>query len=67
MAMFMTSDPAADAERYLNELEDERMERMADRPTCTICGRRIVDDFAYNIQGDWYCEDCIDDCREIMD
>lgn len=30
-------------------------------PRCCNCGEHITDDYLYDIDGDLYCEDCLDD------
>jgi hypothetical protein len=54
-----TDDPIADAERYYASLE----EKAKDLPLCSQCGERIYEDYAYMIEGDYVCEDCIDKFR----
>lgn len=31
-------------------------------PVCSNCGLPIRDDFLFNIYGELFCEDCINDC-----
>lgn len=33
---------------------------LAKRPVCCYCEEPIQDDFFYEINGDYYCEDCLD-------
>lgn len=40
---------------------DARKEsRLKERPVCCSCGEPIQEEFAYQLNGDWYCEDCED-------
>lgn len=38
----------AEAERWLQK-----------RPECADCGEHIQDEFAYYINGEWICDDCM--------
>lgn len=62
IAMFVTDNPYFDSCRH--EAEQERAER--DLPTCAMCGEPITDEFAYRIDGDLYCEECISSCRKAV-
>lgn len=55
--MFYSDDPIRDAERY--EAEQER--RLSELPVCCYCGEPIQDDHYYLINGEEYCEECLDD------
>ena len=47
------------------DLEQERwLER---RPVCDCCGEHIQEDSAVQIQGDFYCDNCLDDMRVYID
>ncbi len=50
-----TNDPVADYERYSNDMESA-LEQL---PECTFCGNHILDDYLYEIDGDYYCEECM--------
>ena len=41
--------------------------RRARRPVCKLCGEHIQDETAFLIQGDWYCESCMDNFRELLE
>lgn len=47
------------------ELEKEkRWERWVEGlPTCAICGDPITDDFCYLVDGDYICEECMEECH----
>lgn len=63
MAYQYTDDPARDWDAYCEE-----QERKAKKlPICSQCGERIYDDYVYVIDGELYCEDCIDECREPVE
>jgi len=47
------------------DLEQERwLER---RPVCVCCGEHIQEDSAVQIQGSFYCDNCLDDMRVYID
>ena len=48
-----------------HDIEMER--RRARRPVCECCGKHIQSETAYLIQGDWYCEDCMDNYKELVE
>ena len=53
--MFYSDDPVADADRY-----DAEQQRMIDKlPKCDYCGEPIMDDYFYNIDGTFICEECL--------
>ena len=52
-----TDDPIADFERY--DAEQER--KLARLPECCVCGEHIQDDFLYDIDGELFCEECMND------
>lgn len=49
----------------IHEAWEERMLRKV--PKCDICGERILGDFFFNIEGVYYCEDCINDYKVDTD
>ncbi len=55
--MFYTNDPCADFERYDAEQERE-LEKL---PVCEYCGETIQDDYLYDVGGDIFCEDCLNE------
>lgn len=57
--MMWTDDPVRDAESYAEEQED----RIYDLPVCSECGKHIDDDHYYEVAGEIYCADCIDQHR----
>lgn len=34
------------------------------RPICTMCREHIMDEFAYDIEGEFLCEDCFDEYKK---
>lgn len=56
-----TDDPGADQMRYDAEMERRREEWEESRPVCNRCGNHIIDDEAVEIDGDYYCLDCIEE------
>lgn len=67
MPLFLSDDPARDAERY-EAYRDAQLERL---PKCHCCGKRIQDDEALHytaITTDfWLCLGCIDDNTELIE
>lgn len=54
--MYKTDDPIADYDRW-----DAEQARWRERlPECEMCGERIEDDYAYDIDGSIICPDCMD-------
>ena len=51
----------------LEQRESEQQRWLDSRPKCCECGEPIQDEKLYNIHGDLYCEDCINDFREDTD
>ena len=52
--MYRTDNPLRDFDRHEAE-QEEALKRL---PVCQICGERIQDEYAFNIFGDWYHEEC---------
>lgn len=46
-----------------NEREMEK--RLARRPVCCQCGEHIQDEFAYRINDDLFCQDCLEACFQV--
>ena len=55
--MFYSNDPIADAERYAAE-QDIEIRRL---PVCRECKEHIQDEYLYDIDGDFYCGDCMEE------
>lgn len=53
--LFWSDDPERDADRYYNEQE----KWLLSRPVCCSCEEHIQDDYAYFIDDEWICEDCL--------
>ena len=61
--MMWTDDPIADAERYYTS-NDKKIEKL---PRCSECDCHIVDEYAYYINDEWICDDCMDSYkREVL-
>lgn len=58
-----TDDPVADYSRYDAKCQKE-IEQL---PTCSECDEHITDDFAYYIDGEWICEDCMKEYRRSVE
>ena len=61
--MYYTDDPAADAERYMADL-DKLLER---RPVCDCCGEHIQDEKALHYDGIWLCDSCVSDNQKYVE
>lgn len=61
--MLWTDDPVRDWDRYC-EAQDEWL---ATRPVCDQCKTAIQDDFYYNIMGEKWCAQCVEDTKEYID
>lgn len=59
MPDYRLADP--DDACYLDMMEAERDAR---RPRCSICGNRIYEEKAVKLNGEWICDDCLDEARE---
>lgn len=46
------------------ENEQERLEKQL--PVCADCGEPIREDYAYCINGEWYCEQCMDSYKRSV-
>ena len=51
-----SDDPLLDFDRY----DRQQTEDLKKRPVCCYCGEQIQDDFCYEINGEYYCEYCLD-------
>lgn len=47
-------------ETLLDAYEREQERRYSNRPNCDCCGYRIDTEYAINVGGNWYCDDCTD-------
>ena len=61
--MQYTDNPIADYDRYLGE-EQTRLDRL---PRCCECDEPITDEQCYEINGDVYCERCMDGHRKWVE
>ena len=57
----MRSDPLQDFHSYEGEREREFEKRQA----CHLCKKTIADDYCYFIDGDYVCEDCLEEFYQI--
>ena len=55
-----SNDPLADFDAW----DTEQNKRLAQRPVCADCDDPIQDEFAYYINGEWICENCMDSYRK---
>lgn len=61
--MYMSDDPARDAERYMADLD----KKLAKRPVCDCCKRHIQDDLALHYGDIWLCNSCRYDNEEFIE
>ena len=47
-----------------NEMKEARLRRM---PVCCECKDHIQQENAVRINGDWYCDNCLEDMREEIE
>lgn len=46
--------------------DDEKEQRLAERPICAECGEHIQDETAFYINDEWVCENCMDTYRRTV-
>lgn len=65
--MYLSDDPALDAERYMSALDIS----LAKRPKCHCCGEHIQDEQALHYTSSefelWLCLECMDDNKEYIE
>lgn len=61
--IYMSDDPARDAERYMADLD----KKLAKRPVCDCCGDPIQEDWALRYNGVWICDECVEWHREEIE
>lgn len=54
-----TDDPVLDALNYFGE-QDRKLEAL---PKCIYCGEAIQQETAVQIDGIWYCDECLENMR----
>ena len=59
----VTGDAWADA----SALYDREAEYEESLPTCDCCGEKIFGEHLWVINGELWCEDCIDNCKASVD
>ena len=57
--------PCCGAKHYTEE--NILCENCAERRECYNCGREIDEDYAYHIDGEWYCDECASICEDCGD
>ena len=65
MSIYRTDNPIADFDSWDAEQERARREFLEDCYTCEKCGEPIEDDCYYEINGEKWCEHCIDESRRF--
>ena len=59
--MAWTDDPVRDFDAYDRECQ-ESLEKL---PKCDHCGKYITDEFFYDIDGEYVCEECLDKLYKV--
>lgn len=52
-----SDDPIADFEAY----DAMKEKRLAELPECCECGEHIQDEYCFEINGEYICEECLND------
>lgn len=61
--MFYTNDPVSDYDYYSIQ-QEKQLEKL---PVCRECGEHIQDEYAYRINDEYICNECMEDFRvEIL-
>lgn len=60
--MPITDDPIAD----FNRRDAEQTAWLKKRPICIECGEHIQDETAFYINGEWFCDRCIEIYRRVV-
>lgn len=53
---YYTDNPVADYDRYAAD-QDRELQKL---PVCGECDHHIQDEYAYYINGEWICDNCMD-------
>ena len=59
----LSNDPIADFHAW----DAEQYEELKKLPVCDWCGEHIMSDYFYDINGEYICENCMDDRRRSTD
>ena len=46
---------------------DDQEEKLNKRPLCDYCGQPVQDDCYYELNGEVYCQYCIDNCKKFFE
>ena len=55
--MYWTDDPLADFDRH----DRAQARALARLPRCCVCKERIQSEYCYELDGEYICEDCIEE------
>lgn len=58
---YRCEDAALDWDLYCADQEED----LKRYPKCCMCGNPITDDYLYEIDGEMYCEDCMEDTFRV--
>ena len=61
--MLFTDDPITDYDRYCNEQQKE----LDSLPRCKECKKPIQTEWLYEFDGEYICEDCMDEHKKSTD
>lgn len=58
--MFYSDNPALDYDRYC-DAQDKLLDKL---PRCSQCDEPIQEEYAYYINDEWVCEDCMEEHKQ---
>ena len=61
--MFYSDDPLRDFAMY----EEEQDRYLKQLPVCSDCGEHIQEDYCYEINGEYICEECMKSYRKAVE
>ena len=64
--LFYTDEPTRDFLEYEEEMDRREQEYIASLAKCCACGEPLWNPF-YEIYGDLYCENCVDDMKQYRE
>ena len=59
--IYRCEDPVLDWDLYCADQEQE----LEKYPKCAQCGEPITDEYMYEIDGEYYCEECMNDLFRV--
>lgn len=62
--IYRYEDPIADWDAYIGDVEEKAKREKAEEPKhpiCSDCGCEITDEYMFQVNGQNYCEQCMND------